>query len=238
MTDREDADPAGRGSKNPPPRNPIRIVIVEPHIVIREGLTALLAKYDDVEIVGTLATIGEGAELVGRKGADVMLVEVAQPGGGGAVDIGAIRSISALPSAPAVVILSNYSTAEHLLPALRAGVRGFVSKQGGSTALIDGIHRVAEGRLYMCPIVADLFLRTLVLPGTTREGTPSKPLTAREREVLALIGRGKTDREIGGMLGLSASTVHSHRIRIMGKLDVHGIAMLIRRAMQLGLIET
>jgi two-component system response regulator NreC len=220
----------------PRERRPVRIVILESHVVVRDGLTALLGHRDDIEVVAAVADGREALKVVAAETPDVVVMEPATPSTGG---METIRRMSELPSPPRVVALSDYSTGDPVRPALEAGAHAFVSKRGASGLLIDAIHAVHEGRFFMCPIVADVLLRMMASPPSdvAPESTPTKLLTAREREVLGLIAQGQTDRQIAGLLSLSIKTVNSHRTRIMAKLGVRNVGMLVRRAIELRLIE-
>jgi DNA-binding NarL/FixJ family response regulator len=217
-------------------RAKIRVVIVEPQEVVREGLRLLLAANRDIEVVAAVAS-GEDAFAVTTSDLpDVVVTELTLPDARG---LDKIRQLAALRPAPHVLVLSNFRLKDEVTAAFEAGARGCVSKLDGSGPLIQGIFAVQNGELFVAPMVRDLILRTYAgsSGGAVPEIRPGKNLTAREREVLRLISHGKTDRQTAELLNLSVKTVHTHRTNIMGKLGVHNVTMLIRRAIQLGIIE-
>jgi DNA-binding NarL/FixJ family response regulator len=217
-------------------RAKIRVVIVEPQEVVRDGLRLLLASHGDIEIAATASNGEQAFSITSNELPDVVVTELTLPDARG---LDKIRQLTALRPAPQVLVLSTFRLKDEVTAAFEAGARGCVSKLDGSGPLVEGIYAVQSGELYVAPMVRDLILRTYAgSPGTDGpEVRPGKNLTAREREVLRLISHGKTDRQTAELLNLSVKTVHTHRTNIMGKLGVHNVTMLIRRAIQLGIIE-
>jgi DNA-binding NarL/FixJ family response regulator len=214
----------------------IRVVIVEPQEVVRDGLRLLLASHDDIDVVATAATGEEAFRVASQDPPNVIVTELTLPDARG---LDNIRQLAALEPAPQVLVLSTFRAKDEVTAAFEAGARGCVSKLDGSGPLLDGIYAVQSGELYIAPVVRDLILRSYAgSPGTAgAEGRPGKNLTSREREVLRLISHGKTDRQTAELLQLSVKTVHTHRTNIMAKLGVHNVTMMIRRAIQLGIID-
>lgn len=217
-------------------RRKIRIAIVEPQEVVRDGLRLVLAAHEDIDVVATAGTGEEAFDVASNELLDVVVTELALPDARG---LDKIRQLTALRPAPNVLVLSTFRVKDEVTAAFEAGARGCVSKQDGSGPLAEGIYAVQAGELYVAPMVRDLILRSYAgSPGAdSSEARPGKNLTAREREVLRLISHGKTDRQTAELLHLSVKTVHTHRTNIMGKLGVHNVTMLIRRAIQLGIID-
>ena len=117
--------------------------------------------------------------------------------------------------------------------ALRAGVRGYVLKKQAATDLVHAIQQVCRGEIYLSPSIS----RTVVEAFLSKTALPTDPLTSRERQILQLIGEGKSSKEIAALLGISIKTAESHRTRLMRKLDIHEVASLVRYAIRRGLVQ-
>jgi DNA-binding NarL/FixJ family response regulator len=126
-----------------------------------------------------------------------------------------------------------YTEDRYVLASLRAGISGFMLKSKAATLLVEAIHTLLRGEIYLCStssrVVAEAYL--------AMDDTPADPLSIREREVLQLIAEGKSVKEIGGLLGVSARTAESHRTNIMQKLHIHEVAGLVRYAVREGLVQ-
>ena len=212
--------------------DPIRILVVEGQLIIRDALAALLGLHHDLAIVGSVPSLSDATQAAAQQSVDIVVTELPSPG-----EVEALRRLTVVAPSTRVLVLSDLSTGEHVGRALRAGAQGFVSKRSSSDMLVSGIRRVYKGSGYMCPLVLDLHLRATATGGTQVEvQPPAHQLTRREREVLELISQGRTDRQIGETLELSIKTIHTYRTRIMEKLDVHSVGLLVRRGFQLGLL--
>lgn len=202
----------------------IRVLLVEDHTIVREGLRAMLAMRSEIEVVGESADGLSAVEEAKRLRPDVIVMDLNLPKQGGLDATRAIRE--ALPDTR-VLVLSMYGGAEHVRPALRAGASGYLVKGTGVAELVSGILSVAKGQAYFSHDVAAHLLR---------EEQNSTALTARELEVLKLVASGMSSQEIADALSLSIKTVESHRSRVMTKLDVTNVAMLVRESIRLGLV--
>ena len=202
----------------------IRVLLVEDHTIVREGLRAMLAMRSEIEVVGESADGLNAVEEAKRLRPDVIVMDLNLPKQGGLDATRAIRE--ALPETR-VLVLSMYGGAEHVRPALRAGASGYLVKGTGVAELISGILSVAKGQAYFSHDVAAHLLR---------EEQNSTALTARELEVLKLVASGMSSQEIADALSLSIKTVESHRSRVMTELDVTNVAMLVRESIRLGLV--
>lgn len=210
----------------------IRVAIFERHAVVREGLVALIGQCCDVTIAAEADASDTACDVVVSSGADVAVLGIGRPSPTG---YARIRTLANAPTSTPIVVLADFGSGHEIGPAIEAGARGFVSKTCGSNVFVEGIRSVYEGRYFMGPLVTDLFLRSLL---DAERATGGAHLTRREHEVLRLIGQGHTDREIAVRLGLSAKTVHTYRVNVMTKLGVRNVGMLVRRAMELGLIAS
>lgn len=207
----------------------IRVLLVEDHQVLREGLRALLRNEPDLEVVGETGSGAEGVRVAEEIGPDVVVMDVAMPGGNG---IEAARRLRKARPDQAVVFLSMHDDAPTVDAALRAGARGYVLKGRGVGALCEAIRTAARGEVYLSPEVSSYVLQGYLQGGQAQEADPLSP---REREILELIAEGHTGREIAQRLGLKPKTVDNHRANIMDKLGIHTTAGLVRYALRAGL---
>ena len=197
-----------------------RVFVVDDHALIRAGIRAELG--DAVEVVGEADEVGAAIELICERLPDVVLLDVHLPGGGGRAVLDAVT-----PDAPdvAFLALSVSDAAEDVIDVIRAGARGYVTKNISGPELIEAIGRIAEGDAVFSPRLAGFVLDAFAGTGG---GQPSAPavdpeldqLTPREREVLRLIARGYAYKEIARQLGISAKTVESHVSAVLRKLQL------------------
>ncbi len=213
----------------------LRVLVVDDHTLIRQGIVGLLADQPDVTVVGQAANGTEAIASTGELLPDVVLMDVSMPGLGG---LAATREIRGRWPGVRVVILTIHDREDYLYEALRAGASGYVLKDADVAELLRAIRSAARGEVYLYPgatrALIDEVLRTV---GGRAEPDPYEGLTEREREVLALIAQGKTSTEIAAELVLSPHTVQSHREHVMAKLGLHSKAALIKYAIAKGLIE-
>jgi two-component system, NarL family, response regulator NreC len=213
----------------------IRVVVVDDHTLIRQGIVGLLASEPEIEVVGEAGTARDAVDLVGALKPDVVLMDISMPGGTG---LEATREIRAGWPDVRIVILTMHDRDDYLHEALRAGALGYVLKGADVQELLQAVRTAARGEVYIYPNAAkaliDDYIRSLQGGG---ERDPYDRLSDREREVLRLIAQGKTSAEIAASLTLSPHTVQSHRDHLMTKLDLHSTAALIHYAITKGLIE-
>jgi two-component system response regulator NreC len=195
---------------------PIRILIADDHALVRSGLGALLCADPALEVVGEAGDGAETLRLAAELAPDLVLLDVSMPGESG------IKTAERLKEAHpelAVLFLTMHEEEGLLHEALRAGAAGYVIKRAEVSELLQAIRAARRGDVYVHPAMTRGLLRQ---PVTTqhRRGTPAPALTPRERDVLRLLARGNTNRQIAGLLGLSTRTVESHRANLMGKLGL------------------
>ena len=210
---------------------PIRVLLAEDHTIVRQGLVALLRAQRGIEVVGEAEDGLEAVAATQRLLPDVVVMDLAMPRMQG---LEAMRRIHEECPKTAVLVLSMHASEEHVRPAIRAGARGYLLKGSGLSDLVAAIRAVAAGEAFLSPAVATILLRD----ARAAEDEASGPLTTREREVVRLVGSGKSSPEIGKILGLSAKTVEGYRGRIMAKLDLHDVAGLVRYAVRTGLVSS
>jgi DNA-binding NarL/FixJ family response regulator len=208
---------------------PTRILLADDHLIVREGLKALL----EGEGFAVVAEVGDGHEAVRvarERCPDIAVVDFGMPLLNGC---DAAREIlQACPRAKAI-LLTMHTEDHYVLEALRAGVKGYVVKTQAAADLVRAINEVQKGMVYLSPGIS----QTVVQAYLTKSDVPPDPLTPREREVLQLVAEGKTTKEVAKLLGISVKTAESHRTRIMEKLEIHETASLVRYAVRRGLIQ-
>jgi DNA-binding NarL/FixJ family response regulator len=212
----------------------IRVLIVDDHAILREGVRALLQLHSDVEVVGEAGDGTAAIAAVGRLDPDVVLMDIAMPGLGG---IEAALEMKKLGKRARILILSQYEDREYVRRLLKAGVSGYVLKKSAGAELANAIRAVHRGGLVLDPEVA----RTAM-----EEGGPQMPghladpydaLTDREKQVLKLVAEGRSNKEVAEVLGISVKTAMSHREHVMEKLGVHNRTELVRFALRKGVIR-
>jgi DNA-binding NarL/FixJ family response regulator len=208
----------------------IRVLLADDHVLVREGLRALLAKEADIQVV---AEAGDGREAIrsaGETRPDVAALDLSMPLLNG---LEAARQMAAWDRPPRVILLTVHAEDRYVLEAIRAGVRGYVLKRQAAADLVRAIREVSGGGVYLSPGISAAVVEAVRSPQAPTE----EPLTAREREVLQLVAEGKTTKEIAVLLGISVKTADAHRTRLMQKLDIHDIAGLTRYAIRQGIIQ-
>lgn len=216
------------------PDKTIRVLLAEDHTIVREGLKALLNATADLEVVGEVEDGRAAVDAVARLRPDVVVMDLNMPKLNG---VDATREIREKVGAPKVVILSMYDGEEYVRPAIRAGASGYLLKGSGLSDLVKAIRAVAGGEAFFSPAIAMILLRDSRGEGPVENKDLADGLTKREREVLTLVGDGKSSPEIAKILGLSVKTIEGHRGRIMAKLECHNVAGLVRHAIRLGLVK-
>jgi NarL family two-component system response regulator LiaR len=212
----------------------IRVLVVDDHPIVREGICALLAVVGDVEVVAEAANGSEAIDMVKELQPDVVLMDIAMPIMGG---LEATRRICREFPRTKVLILTQYDDKEYVLPVIEAGAAGFVSKAAASSELILGIRSVYRGDSYLSPPVARLLVEGYRFKAGSRAGKdPYDQLTDRERDVLKLMAEGHTNQAIADILVISRKTVEGHKANLMAKLDIHNRTELVKYALRKGII--
>ena len=211
----------------------IRILIVDDHQILREGLKALLAKEPDMEVVAEAEEGREALELARRLEPQVVILDITLPGLNG---IELTRQILAENAEARVVALSIHTEQTYVSEMLSAGARAYLPKDTAFSELAKAVHAVVEGQVYLAPSVTGNLVKDYlykISEGTSR--AISHKLSPREREVLQLLAEGMSAKEIAAFLHISRKTVESHRRRIMDKLGIQNIAQLTKFAIREGL---
>jgi len=210
----------------------IRVLIADDHAILREGVRALLAGTDDIEVVGQAADGREAVDGCRRLDPDVVLMDIAMPGLGG---IEAALEIRKEGLRARVLVLSQYEDREYVRRLLKAGVAGYVLKKSAGSELAGAIRAVHRGGLVLDPEVARAAVEE-VSPATGG-GDRYETLTDREKQVFRLVAEGKSNKEVADELGISVKTAMSHREHVMHKLDLHNRTELVKHALKLGVIR-
>jgi DNA-binding NarL/FixJ family response regulator len=205
------------------------VVVVDDHIVFREGLRALLARIDEVEIIGEAATTQQAIEVTEELRPDVVLMDLHLPGGGGEL---ATRTIAGANPEVAVLVLTMHSDDAHLRHALHAGARGYLLKDADPDAIIRAIVAVSEGQAIFDPGIA---ARVIAATGAPQTERPFPVLTEREHEILDRLARGLRNDAIAARMGISIKTVQNNVSTILIKLGATDRAQVVSMARDAGL---
>lgn len=212
----------------------VTVFIADDHAIVRDGLRLLLQSQADLEVVGEAANGREAVAQVPRLRPDIAIVDLSMPELNG-IDV--IRRLHETCPSTQVIVLSMYSTAEHIYHALQAGARGYLVKECSVVEVIQAVRAVHAGRTYMSQKISDTVVSEYLRQheSSVRSASPVERLSAREREILQFVVEGKSSAEIAELLFLSPKTVETYRSRLMRKLDVGDIPALVKFAILHGL---
>ena len=210
-------------------RQRIRVFLADDHMMVREGLASLLAKDDDMDIVGQA---GHGLQIVTQAAAcepHVVVLDISLPGLNG-LDV--CRELARKAPHSQVLMLSMHDNEQFVVRAFEYGASGYLLKESAAQQLAEAVRTVARGDLYLDPGI-----NRAVLERTAPDDDGYNQLTTRERQVLQLIAEGRTSREIATTLGVTVKTIETHRMHLMRKLDIHGQTNLVKFVIRKGLIS-
>ncbi|MET4225913.1 response regulator transcription factor [Oerskovia enterophila] len=214
---------------------PVRVLVVDDQPLIRHSLRLVLDGADGLSVVGEAGSGEAAVEAARRTRPDVVLMDVRMPGGDG---IDATRRIAADPDLPStrVLVLSMFELDEYVHGALRAGASGFLLKDAEPASLVDAVRRTHAGESLFAPAVLARIVGRYLDGGPQRGAVAPQLLTGREVEVLALVGRGLSNQEIGQRLTISMGTVKTHIGNLLAKLVARDRAQLVIAAFDHGLV--
>lgn len=208
---------------------PIRAVVADDHPIVRQGLRLLLEK-EQIEVLGEASSGLEAIELIRQSLPDIAVLDYEMPQVGG---LGVLTEIPRISPKTGSIILTRHMEELYAIEALRAGARGYVLKTQAGNDLVAAVQAVHRGEVYLSPRISKVVVEAY-LASTDLQ---SVALTSRERQVLQLVGEGRSTKQIAALLGISIKTADSHRAKLMNKLDIHQVAGLVRYAIRSGLIE-
>ena len=213
----------------------IRILLADDHTVVRQGLRKLLEERPDWEVIAEAGDGREAVRLAEQHKPDVAILDVAMPLLNG---IEATRQITKRAPSTRVLVLSMHADEAYVTQILQAGATGYLLKDSADVDLLKAVSEAAQGRSFFSPAIArvmlDDYVRQLADKGVTDR---YESLSEREREIFQLIAEAKTNKEIAALLGVSPSTVETHRAHIMEKLDLHSAAEIVLYAVRRGVIR-
>src|SRR6202166_1431903 len=206
-----------------------RVLLADDHSLIRQALRALLEK-QGFQVVSEASDGQEALRSVEKTQPEVAILDISMPVLNG---VDAARELVKSSPKTRVILLTQHDEEQYVTEALRAGVRGYVLKSQAGSDLIHAIKEVCRGSVYLSPKIS----RAVVDAYLSKSYVAEDPLSGRERQVLQLVGEGKSTKDIATHLGISVKTAQSHRARLMKKLDIHETASLVRYAIRNGLIQ-
>ncbi|HVA41049.1 MAG TPA: response regulator transcription factor [Candidatus Binataceae bacterium] len=208
---------------------PIRVIIADDHLIVRQGLRLVLEK-EHIEVLGEASDGIEAMRLIRELLPEVAVLDLDMPGQNG---LEVLRQAAVVSPKTRAVILTRHMEEPYAVEALRVGARGYVLKTQASTDLVAAIRHVDRGEVYLSPKISQAVVQAYL----ANADPPNGKLSVRERQVLQLVGEGHSTKQIAALLGISVKTADTHRTKVMEKLDIHQTAGLVRYAIRNGLID-
>jgi DNA-binding NarL/FixJ family response regulator len=209
------------------------VILLDDHVLFRDGLRSLLAREPAVKVTAEAGTVAEALQAVAQDAPDVAVVDISLPDASGMVAISELRRIA---KNLRVLVLSAHDQEEYIAQAFEAGASGYVLKEQSAEELMSALETIGRGEPYMSPRISRFVLDGFM---SARSGQPHRSplgkLTPRERTVFELLARGQTNAEIASELTISIKTVETHRARLLRKLNLRSLAELVRFAVRNGL---
>lgn len=211
------------------------VVLADDHVIVRQGIKALLESQPDLEVVGEASNGLEACELVEKHDPDVLVVDLMMPNLTG-LDV--VHLVRERAPRTRVVVLSMHSNEAYVLQALHNGAIGYVLKESGDSDLVTAVRRAAGGQRYLSPPLSDRAIQAYSDRAEDSLLDPYEGLTSREREVFQMAAEGYSNKQIADRLSISARTVETHRANLMRKLGLNSRPELIRYAVRRGVLPS
>jgi two-component system response regulator NreC len=208
---------------------PIRIVLADDHILVRQGLKSLLER-EGFQVVAEASDGQEALRHVKSLQPDIAVMDISMPTLNG---LNAAREVRHASPKTKTILLTQHDESQYIRDALEAGVKGYVLKSQVASDLVLAIRQVSLGQVYLSPGVSSAVLEAY----QSKSQKSQNPLTLREGQVLQLIAEGKSTKDVASLLGISVKTAESHRTRLMQKLDIHETASLVLYAVRNGIVQ-
>jgi DNA-binding NarL/FixJ family response regulator len=208
---------------------PIRIVLADDHVLVRQGLKSLLER-EGFQVVAEASDGQEALRHVKSHQPDVAVMDISMPTLNG---LNAAREVRRASPKTKTIVLTQHNESQYIRDALEAGVKGYVLKSQVASDLVLAIRQVSLGQVYLSPGVSSAIMEAY----QSKSEKSKNPLTLREGQVLQLIAEGKSTKDVASLLGISVKTAESHRTRLMQKLDIHETASLVLYAVRHGIVQ-
>lgn len=208
---------------------PTRVFIVDDHPLVRQGLTQIIGGQEDFEVCGEAEDSSSAMRGIDNTNPDVVIVDISLQGNNG---LELIKNVKAIHEKLPILVFSMHDESIYAQRALRAGAKAYVMKKESSDKIVEAIRKILKGEIYVSPRVADQVLHQIVNGPSNASASPVDRLTDRELEVVQLIGRGLSTREIAESLHLSVKTIESHRAHVKEKLNLRNATELVQFSVQ------
>jgi two-component system response regulator NreC len=208
---------------------PIRIVLADDHVLVRQGLKSLLER-EGFQVVAEASDGQEAVSHVESLQPDIAVMDISMPAFNG---LNAAREMSRVSPRTKTILLTQHDEGQYIREALEAGVKGYVLKSQVASDLLLAIRQVSHGQVYLSPGVSSAVIEAY----QSKSEKSKSSLTLRESQVLQLIAEGKSTKDVASLLGISTKTAESHRTRLMQKLDIHETASLVLYAVRHGIVQ-
>jgi NarL family two-component system response regulator LiaR len=215
--------------------NSIKVMIVDDHQVIRQGLRTFLELHEDIQVVGEAEDGLAAVEMAGRLAPDVILMDLVMPRLDG---IGATRQIKAAGGAAKVIVLTSFTEDDKVFPAIQAGASSYLLKDVSPDDLVEAVRAVHRGEARLHPDIARKLMEQVAHQGAVKRSDVISDLTDREREVIRLVAKGQSNQTIAQELVISEKTVKTHISNILSKLDLQDRTQLAIFAIKNGLVDS
>jgi len=212
----------------------MRVLIVDDHTIVRDGLKAILESQPDIEVVGEATEGKEALEKAERLKPDLTIMDLTMPGMSG---LEATKQLKLRHPSIKVIVLTMHESDDYFFQVLHAGADGYFVKGGSSSELLSALRTVWQGEVFLYPSMAKKLLHDYLKPGRGAREPYEGQLTERELEVMKLVAQDMSNQEIADLLVLSVSTVQTHRAHIMSKLGLHSRTELVKYAIRRGIIS-